>query len=50
MKIVVIGAGIGAGISGLTFATAMRRFSPQTPVEVYERDQSLASRPQGSFL
>jgi salicylate hydroxylase len=46
MKVVVI----GAGISGLTFAAAMQRFSPQTQVEVYERDQSLASRPQGYSL
>jgi 2-polyprenyl-6-methoxyphenol hydroxylase-like FAD-dependent oxidoreductase len=46
MKIAVI----GAGISGLTFAVAMQRFSPQTEVEVYERDQSLTSRPQGYSL
>ena len=46
MKIAVI----GAGISGLTFAAAMRRFSPQTEVEVFERDQSLTSRPQGYSL
>jgi 2-polyprenyl-6-methoxyphenol hydroxylase-like FAD-dependent oxidoreductase len=46
MKIVVI----GAGVSGLTFAAAMQHFSPQTQVEVYERDQSLASRPRGYSL
>ena len=46
MKVVVI----GAGISGLTYAAAIQRFSPQTQVEVYERDQSLASRPQGYSL
>jgi len=46
MKVAVI----GAGISGLTFAAAMRRFSPQTEVEVYERDQSLTYRPQGYSL
>lgn len=46
MKVVVI----GAGVSGLTFAAAMQRFSPQTQVEVYERDQSLTSRPQGYSL
>ena len=28
---------VGAGISGLTFAAAMRRFSPATKVELYER-------------
>ena len=43
MKIAVI----GAGISGLTFAAAMQRFSPETKVDVYERDQGLTSRPQG---
>jgi salicylate hydroxylase len=46
MKVAVI----GAGISGLTFAAAMQRFSPQTEVEVYERDQSLTYRPQGYSL
>ena len=46
MKIAVI----GAGISGLTFGAAMQRFSPETQVEVYERDQSLTSRPQGYSL
>lgn len=43
MKIAVI----GAGISGLTFAAAMQRFSPQTQVDVYERDHSLTNRLQG---
>ena len=46
MKIAVI----GAGISGLTFAAAMQRFSPETQVELYERDQGLTSRPQGYSL
>src|SRR5215472_16312080 len=46
MKVAVI----GAGISGLTFAAAMQRYSPQTQVEVYERDQSPTSRPQGYSL
>src|SRR5215471_14612169 len=46
MKITVI----GAGISGLTFAAALQHFSPQIQVEVYERDQSLTSRPQGYSL
>jgi salicylate hydroxylase len=38
---------IGAGVSGLTFATAMRRQSPGTEVTLYERDPSSDSRPQG---
>jgi len=46
MKVVVI----VVGINGLTFAAAMQHFSPQTQVEVYERDQSQASLPHGSFL
>jgi 2-polyprenyl-6-methoxyphenol hydroxylase-like FAD-dependent oxidoreductase len=46
MKIAVI----GAGISGLTFAAAMVHSAPDTQVEVYERDQSLTSRPQGYSL
>ena len=46
MKITVI----GAGISGLTFAAAMQRFSPETQVELYERDQGLTSRLQGYSL
>ena len=46
MKIAVI----GAGISGLTFAAAMQRFSPETQVDLYERDQGLTSRPQGYSL
>jgi L-2-hydroxyglutarate oxidase LhgO len=28
---------VAAGISGLTFAAKMRRFSPETNVELYER-------------
>jgi glycine/D-amino acid oxidase-like deaminating enzyme len=46
MKIAVI----GAGISGLTFAAAIQRFSPEIQVDVYERDQGLTSRPQGYSL
>ena len=42
MKLAVI----GAGISGLTFAAAMQHFSPETQVELYERDQGLTSRPR----
>jgi 2-polyprenyl-6-methoxyphenol hydroxylase-like FAD-dependent oxidoreductase len=41
---------IGAGISGLTFAAAMRRFAPETKVELYERDLSATSRFQGYSL
>jgi len=46
MKIAVI----GAGISGLTFAAAMKRFAPGTQVELYERDVSATSRFQGYSL
>jgi 2-polyprenyl-6-methoxyphenol hydroxylase-like FAD-dependent oxidoreductase len=46
MKIAVI----GAGISGLTFAAAIQRFSPEIQVELYERDQGLTTRPQGYSL
>ena len=49
MKIAVI----GAGVSGLTFAAAMRRFAPKTQVELYERDLSAESQfraPDGSFM
>ena len=41
---------IGAGISGLTFAAAMRRFAPGTQVELYERDLGATSRFQGYSL
>ena len=41
---------IGAGISGLTFAAAMKRFAPRTQVELYERDASATSRFQGYSL
>ena len=43
MEIVVI----GAGLSGLAFAAAMRRKAPGARVTVYERDTGLSSRPQG---
>jgi 2-polyprenyl-6-methoxyphenol hydroxylase-like FAD-dependent oxidoreductase len=46
MKIAVI----GAGISGLTFAAAMKRFAPGIQVELYERDVSATSRFQGYSL
>jgi salicylate hydroxylase len=46
MNIAVIGAGIG----GLTFAAAMRRFAPEAKVELYERDLSATSRFQGYSL
>ena len=42
--------GIGAGVSGLTFAAAMRRFAPKTQVELYERDLNATSRFQGYSL
>jgi 2-polyprenyl-6-methoxyphenol hydroxylase-like FAD-dependent oxidoreductase len=48
-KLMKIGV-IGAGISGLTFATAIRRFAPRTQVELYERDLSPTSRSQGYSL
>lgn len=41
---------LGAGISGLTFAAAMRRFSPATRVELFERDLDTTSRFQGYSL
>lgn len=41
---------IGAGISGLTFAAVMRRFAPETKVELYERDLDATSRFQGYSL
>jgi 2-polyprenyl-6-methoxyphenol hydroxylase-like FAD-dependent oxidoreductase len=41
---------IGAGISGLTFAAAMKRFAPGVQVELYERDMSATSRFQGYSL
>ena len=41
---------IGAGIGGLTFAAAMRRFAPAAKVELYERDLSATSRFQGYSL
>jgi salicylate hydroxylase len=41
---------IGAGISGLAFAAAMRRKAPDAQVTVYERDEAAFSRPQGYAL
>jgi 2-polyprenyl-6-methoxyphenol hydroxylase-like FAD-dependent oxidoreductase len=41
---------IGAGISGLAFAAAMRQKTPGARVTVYERDESAFSRPQGYAL
>ncbi len=46
MKIAVV----GAGISGLTFAAAMQRFSPSTQVDLYEQDETATSRLQGYSL
>jgi salicylate hydroxylase len=46
MKIIMIGAGIG----GLTLAAALRRFSPKTQVDIFERDASPTSRMQGYSL
>src|SRR5215467_1856203 len=46
MKIAVI----GAGISGLTLAATLRHFAPDTQVDLYERDPSVTSRPQGYSL
>jgi 2-polyprenyl-6-methoxyphenol hydroxylase-like FAD-dependent oxidoreductase len=40
----------GAGISGLTFAAAMRRFCPAAEVVIFERDEAPDSRPQGYGL
>ena len=41
---------VGAGISGLTFAAAMHQLSPDTTVELFERDASNTSRSQGYGL
>ena len=38
---------IGAGVSGLTFAAAMRQKAPAAEVTLGERDESASSRPQG---
>src|SRR5262245_46604298 len=46
MKIAII----GAGISGLTLAAALRHMAPDLQVELYERDQSMTSRAQGYSL
>jgi len=43
-------AAIGTGISGLTFAAAMRHFNPSVEVELYERDASPDARFQGYSL
>jgi salicylate hydroxylase len=41
---------IGAGISGLAFAAAMRQKAPGAQVTAYERDEAAFSRPQGYAL
>jgi salicylate hydroxylase len=41
---------VGAGIAGLTFAAAMRRFVPAASVTLYEREASPAARPEGYSL
>jgi 2-polyprenyl-6-methoxyphenol hydroxylase-like FAD-dependent oxidoreductase len=38
---------VGAGLSGLTLAAALRRKDPTADVEIFERDLSWADRPQG---
>jgi 2-polyprenyl-6-methoxyphenol hydroxylase-like FAD-dependent oxidoreductase len=43
-------ATIGAGISGLTIAAALRHFDPQVEVQLYERDTATAPRFQGYSL
>ena len=46
MKIAII----GAGISGLTLAAALRHTAPDIQVELYERDDSVTGRAQGYSL
>src|SRR5436190_910400 len=41
---------VGAGIAGLTFAAAMRKYAPAAEVTLYERDASPAARPEGYSL
>jgi salicylate hydroxylase len=43
MKVIII----GAGISGLTLATALAQLAPRLGVELYERDSSVAERRTG---
>jgi salicylate hydroxylase len=43
MRVAIVGAGIG----GLTLAAALRRKSPTTQIELYERDAAPFERPQG---
>src|SRR5262245_49328538 len=43
-------AAIGAGISGLTLAAALRHLNPRDDVELYERDPEVDSRFQGYSL
>jgi 2-polyprenyl-6-methoxyphenol hydroxylase-like FAD-dependent oxidoreductase len=43
-------ATIGAGISGLTIAAALRHFDPHVEVQLYERDTDTAQRFQGYSL
>ena len=41
---------VGAGVAGLTFAAAMRKFAPAVEVALYERDASADARPEGYGL
>jgi salicylate hydroxylase len=41
---------VGAGIAGLTFAAAMRKFAPSAEVAIYERDAAADARPEGHGL
>src|SRR6476646_8307882 len=41
---------VGAGIAGLTFAAAMRKFAPAPEVAIYERDAAADTRAEGHGL
>ncbi len=41
---------VGAGVAGLTFAAAVRKFAPDAKVTLYERDASPTARPEGYSL